>query len=298
MGKYLCTVITGGSDLVVWTAVTNDDQYILAVAAEGWYQDQFDTMQCSIQFSSSNFTVAVNMTTQTIEISPTTGDKGAINIEATGNLTTNAVMALSVLSHITSNNVISVLGNALMHNQPSVAAQNPQLSSDEISTQGLEDSITALIDDLLVAFGASQPVLLNNSTNVTLTGIYIAIRIGSDKYVFAILGINLFFLAIVAIKAWRTRLWKEMTRFNFTDIKSVVVAASSGGRSISETCATLHKSSQTHWQGDSGSQTVGEVMVKLVRDNDRPVFIEAGSQELELRGGAVPLNRPILTSTN
>ncbi|CZR62827.1 uncharacterized protein PAC_12724 [Phialocephala subalpina] len=237
----------------------------------------------------STFTVSVNLTPNIIEVSPVTTNSTPTNIEPTGNLTTNAFLALNVLSQISSNNAISVLGNAVTFNQPNGAARYPLINAEQVTTRSLEDSLIAIIDDLLVAFGAAQTVEITTPLNVPLSATYSAIRIGSNKYIFATLGINLVLLALVAIEAYRTRLWSKMTKFNFRDIGSVVVAASAGGCAISETSAALRKASQISWEDDSSKRATGKIYVKFMASSNKPVIADTGSQELELKDSSIPL---------
>jgi hypothetical protein len=291
--EYVIAPIGGGANYFVWSAVVNDDveenRYMLAVAAEGWYAPSFNKMQCTIGFVPSAFNVLVNKTSQTIEVSPiSNATSPTMDIEPTGNLSTSVVLGLNVLSQVAGNSVVSVLGNAIQFNLANVGAQNPDFSREEVYVRGLQDSITIILDDLLGSFAAVQILSMNASTTVPLTAHYKATRIGSDKYIFAILGINIVILFLVVVEAMRTHLWVKMTDFNFTDIKCVIVAASSGGHAISETCIARCKILSTRWKGNADKEVFKTVLVKLVESKEGAALVGSGFED-ELKSSASPL---------
>ena len=57
-----------------------------------------------------------------------------------------------------------------------------------------------------------------------------SIRLGRDNYIFATLAINtvLIIIGIGIEEAIRARNWKRMSWLNYLDMKSVIVAASTG----------------------------------------------------------------------
>lgn len=68
------------------------------------------------------------------------------------------------------------------------------------------DSFTAVLDDFLVAFRAAQLILFNASTAAPITGIYQAVHIGQNAYIYLTLGVNILLLTAVAVEMVHTQL--------------------------------------------------------------------------------------------
>lgn len=73
-----------------------------------WYSPEYDKIQCSITFTPTLFSVAVNLTQSLIQVTPnsTTDD-----FEKTGSLIPLTMANLDLISQMNSNVVVSQLGN-------------------------------------------------------------------------------------------------------------------------------------------------------------------------------------------
>ncbi|KAK5134740.1 hypothetical protein LTR08_006115 [Meristemomyces frigidus] len=112
-----------------------------------------------------------------------------------------------------------------------VKFRRPASDSAESS---LEDSFTAVLDDILVAYGAAQIALANDVQYVPLVATDRAIAIDDDVYIYIALGMSIALLAYHILVIFRTRLWADLQLFNPFDFKFVVIAASAGGRGIAQ----------------------------------------------------------------
>lgn len=93
----------------------------------------------------------------------------------------------------------------------------------ELTLRLVDESFTAMIDDLLVAFGASQLVLAQSSAPVTISPQMHALQIGKQVYIFWCLALNLVLLLCVFKETRRNDLWKQLLSFIFSDLESLAV---------------------------------------------------------------------------
>ena len=245
-----------------WSTAVDDEQHMLAVAGTGWYT-YLDKLQCSATFTPRLFSVYVNTTSTTITVSPSTDNSSAVNIEPTGTFTTSIFDNVEALSRFAGQTTISSLGDPIIFNSVMVKFQYPDRNASFVYPQALADSVTAIIDDLLIAYAQAQTVLFRNATTTPITARFDAIRIGSDKYIFSVLASTVLILLIVVTGMTWTRFYRDLDRFDFTDVSSMVIAASAGGRPIADAVYARHAGDGTLWEGDPSDRKAGGVVVKL-----------------------------------
>jgi hypothetical protein len=182
------------------------------------------------------------------------------------------MLGLDRLSREDNNFDVSSLGNPITWNVVNVRRSYLHLTDAQANIRGAEDSITALLDNLLFAYGPVELVLANATTNASkqtpFSGFYSALRIGSDKYIFAVFGTNIGLLFLFVVEMGRTKFWKGLTRFNYTDIKRVIIATSAGGNDIANICSDLnsqHSANEKKGKRELKADT-GPVLVKLVKN--------------------------------
>ena len=224
----------GGSPLLAWSAVVNDNKNMIAITAGQTYAN-LDKVQCSVDFTSTDFNIAVNVTEQSITVSPVIGDGSLVSdFEPTGRLSSDAMWSINLLSRMSTSLYVSVLGNTLSQNANTSIAGNPDMAPSEATLRAVEDSFASALDDVLVALGSAQLVFSNSTAPATVTGDFQAARIGGNLYIFATAGLNFGLILLGLIEAVRTRLWRKLPVFNYTDVKSVVVASSAGLGGVSQ----------------------------------------------------------------
>lgn len=124
----------------------------MAIASGVGNYTELNQTQYKIQFVPTAFEVLVSVTTKTIEVQPTTLD--ITDIESSGYLAANKIDSVNLLSRMSNSLYVSVFNNSLHQN-----VLNKQLHlnmktssvSDAIATAAMEDSFSAIFDDILVS---------------------------------------------------------------------------------------------------------------------------------------------------
>jgi hypothetical protein len=222
---YLVTAMWPSIDLLTWSAAAANGRNMIAIASVGWYNSsdlELDKIQCSITFAPTLFSVAVNLTQSLIQVTPKSTFE---EFEKTGSLISITMANLDLVSRMNSNMVVSQLGNALKYNLVNVNASTPGLSPSRLAERTVEDSVTAILDDLLVAQGAAQMAVFNTSTTTSVEKCFEAVQIGTARFSIAMLVINAVLVVLVISEASRTRFWHRLPSFNFTNIETVILTA-------------------------------------------------------------------------
>lgn len=151
---------------------------------------------------------------------------------------------------------------------------NPTVSN----LAGLPNSITAMLDDILVGYASAQ-LMVGSSKNATSTFTPMtvqqqAIRLGQASYIYAVAALNILILVLVVGEAVRTRLWDDLPEFDYLDLRCVVVGASRGGGGVARRADEVRCSGSggkgegelSWWKwGGRGDGEVGGVGVRLDR---------------------------------
>ena len=144
---------------------------MIAVAAGTNLYQELNQTQYEVFFRPTAFTIAVNRLQQSIVVE-------AQDIEPTGHLRANVMHSINLLSRMSPSLYVSVLGETLSRNVERMQKQRPHLNLTETVTSAVAESFTAIIDDILVAYSASQ---ISNAQDVTFSavrGVVEAVQIG------------------------------------------------------------------------------------------------------------------------
>ncbi|KAG0646938.1 hypothetical protein D0Z07_6472 [Hyphodiscus hymeniophilus] len=211
-------------EVLGWSAAAANGRNMLAMAtvASGHWYTPWNTMQCSIDFQPTIFDVAVNLTQSMISV---TASGPHTDFDPTGSLQTAVMTNLDLISRMSSNIGISTLGTVLSANSAAMNASNPGMIEDEIYLRAGENMIAALVDDLLVAEASRQMIIDNSSVAVPVNKQFNAIRLGSPRFIYLSLAINIVLVFIVLAEAFRTKAWHHLPAFNITNLQSVIDAA-------------------------------------------------------------------------
>ncbi len=269
---YTLSQSHGGNAMVAWAALPQDNVNMLAIAATGAYNLTYYTnnLQCTVRFERTRYSVYVNTTAKSITVTPS-ATQDATPVEAGETFLFSVFSSLEFISRTASITVSSMLGDRIKQSQQ--ALNRHHLISASIADNntfailGVQNSVTALLDDLLLAYSQAQVALLRNTTTTPLTTRYNAVRIGLDVYIFSALSVSLFLLLLVLAELVRTRCWKDLLRFDFTDISCAIVATSTGGTSVADACEAryLGHGEDQAWTGNPADRIAGKVMVMLRR---------------------------------
>ncbi len=249
-------------NITAWAALANSNRNMIAVAAGNMLYQQLNQIQCEVFFRPTVFDVTVNRIQRfiAVEAQPSTA---AEDIDPNGHLRANVMHSINLLSRMSPSLYVSVLGETLNRNVERMQRQRPDLNVTEAVTSAVADSFTAIIDDILVAYGTSQIVNAQDTTSTLAHGVMEAIELGHPFYRRSVLMLNFVVILIVLFETARTRCWKYLTKFNILDIKSAIVAASAGGSGIVKAVWARHRSQGTQWTGDPTDVVVLETMVDL-----------------------------------
>ncbi len=236
-------------NITAWAALVNDNRNIIAVAAGTNVYQELNQTQCEVFFTPTAFTVTVDRLQQSISVQAQPSIE-AKDIEPTGHLQANVVHSINLLSKMSPSLYVSVLGETLSRNVERMQKQKPHLNQTEAVTSAVAESFTAMMDDILVAYGASQISHAQDVTFSATRGITEAMQIGQPLYRYLVFALNCLMILLVGFEAIRTRGWHLLTKFNYLDLKSVVIASSAGGDGIAMAVWNEHRSHGTEWVGD------------------------------------------------
>ena len=236
-------------NITAWASVVNDNRNMIAVAAGTNLYQELNQTQCEVFFRPTVFAIAVNRLQQSIVVEAQPSVE-AEDIEPTGHLRANVMHSINLLSRMSPSLYVSVLGETLSRNVERMQKQRPHLNLTEAVTSAVAESFTAIIDDILVAYGASQISNAQDTTFSAVRGIVEAVQIGQPFYRYLVFVQNFLIILIVGFEAIRTRGWRVLTRFNYLDLKSVIIASSAGGGGIAKAVWDQHRSQGTQWVGD------------------------------------------------
>ena len=274
--------------------MANSDRNMIAVAAGSRLYRELDQIQCEVFFRPTVFDVTVSRIQRSIAVEAQPSVK-AEDIDPDGHLRANVMHSINLLSRMSPSLYVSVLGETLNRNVERMRKQRPGLNLTQSVTSAVADSFTAIIDDILVAYGASQIVNAQDTTSTVAHGLMEAIQFGHPLYRSSVLVLNFLVILIVLVEIARTRCWKYLTRFNILDIKSAIVAASAGESGIVKAVWARHRSKGTRWAGDPTDVVVRETMIDLGSHStlshvEIPAIVIASDEALvERRGRATRL---------
>lgn len=96
----------------------------------------------------------------------------------------------------------------------------------------VENSITAMADDMLGAYASAQLMVGDLTQGINATVQLTAIAFGGIKYNIAIFAVNIAVIMLLLIEVIRTRGWKGLPDFDVADIRHLIIAASEGGKEL------------------------------------------------------------------
>ena len=243
-------------NITAWAAVANDNRYMIAVATGFRQYQQLNQTQCEVFFTPAEFRVVVDLVEQSITVQPRPSTV-VEDIDGTKHLQANVVHSINLLSRMSPSLYVSVLGEMLSRNTESMQKQDQHLNSTEAVTLGIAASFTAIIDDILVAYGASQISNAHDTAQTPVSGVVEAVQIGQPWYRYLVFALNSLIIFVISFEATRTKCWGGLTRFNYLDIKSVVIASSARGTGIARGVQAGHRLQGTDWVADPRDRIAG-----------------------------------------
>ena len=274
-----------GSDAIVAIGVTtnnNSTERILGIAAGKSY-DNLNATQCTITFIPRTFNVSVSLSDHFINV---TDSSSGIDFAASRNLTHVLTRQFELITNDQTDLYVSLIGDSF---NSSIASYNSSVSSNDSQSPseasatlaGLTDSVTAMVDDLLVAYSSAQLMIMNDTSLVPATVEVHAFRYGSGLYIYLTFAINAVVLLLLAEEALRTRGWKDLLYFDHMDPRSLIIGGSMGGCAIADAAKdawTDRKRPMYRYD----SVDIGNVRVALHQNNKAIVLESSKSRQKEL----------------
>lgn len=211
--------------------------------------------QCQIFFDPYDFLVSVNTTSKSIAVVP----QNVAPPFTSNKVIESIVSRLGELAVVVAMSFwVSVLGDAFNAN---IAVANMNGSSNATRLRGISTSVESMMDDILQAISAAQVMVLNETQMATAEVQSMSFVLGSTRYTYAVLGANIFVTLVFAVELFRTRMWRRAPRFDFVDIKAVILNASAPDNALT---AETQFSSSAPDASTSGSTTSAETKVFLI----------------------------------
>jgi hypothetical protein len=229
-------------------------------------------VQCSVIFTPTVFSIAVNTTNGLTAVTPLPGSStkaDVSDIEPTSFITSFAMrMPTSISQQHACDLYTSLVGSTFVQNIQDVL-------------RSVEDSLVSMLDNSLLAFSSAQLMIANDTFSTPVSLSVRAVRIGEPIYVYIIVGIHITVTLLCLIEFIRTRMWKGLSKFDYTDIKSAIVGASLGGNTIAERVRKSHMRRQSWWTAGSRDTVVGDIRVKLKTEGKDVRLVGVGMEDGE-----------------
>ncbi|KAK3652900.1 hypothetical protein LTR56_004848 [Elasticomyces elasticus] len=294
------SVVSSSSDptaskILAWLARAIGGRNFIVIAAGSKGYNQFDQAQCEVVFQPSAFNVSANITSKQIVVLPNPSVHAAITQLPNVTTTANAINSVNLLSRRSSSLYTSVLGDALARNLVSLVDQtdsaDTKIKQSDV-LRSLEDSFSAMLDDILGAYGAAQIILGRDTDVVSVIPTGRTTRIGEPIYIYLAAGLTGLVLLVQLVEIVRTRCWSGLVILNIFDVRSVILAASAGGSGIandfrsSTTSRSMHvmydgEQSVQWWRGNADDKDLASLQVQFCQSgpsNEGPVVVAASEE--------------------
>ena len=266
---------SGGSKIVSIGVSRNQEssQRIIGIAAGSNYMF-LNATQCNVEFSPTLFNVSVGLVDRSINISEVSA---GTDFTARENLTYALIRQFELISNDQTNLYLSLLGDSFnssiaSYNLSVSALNGPPPTENSATLMGLTNSITAMIDDLLIAYASAQLLIANDSTPTPATIQVHAFVFGSVLYVYLIFAINTAIILCLIEEAYRTRNWKGLSDFDYMDPRSLIIGSSMGGKAVAEKVKTFARGNKKSVY-EHDSRQVGNIRVIL--DKHRSIVLDS-----------------------
>ncbi|KAF6785032.1 hypothetical protein CSOJ01_15669 [Colletotrichum sojae] len=198
-------------------------------------------------FTPTLFDILVDPVGKTIDVTPL-NDADVTDIEPKGNLTFLANWKYTLIASDQTNLYSSLLGRAMYTNIENYkllqASAGHEAASEKVAAlRALEDSFDASMDDIFSGYAAAQLMVANVTQETRALVLKQGLRIEQRAWILTVLILNLILAFAAGEETFRTRCWKDLDEFDFTDLRDVIVGTIAGSvADASATGAELHSS--------------------------------------------------------
>jgi hypothetical protein len=205
-------------------------RYVTITAGD--FYAHLNNTQREFAFAPTVFEVTVDLANLNITVRP---EQPILDFNPLRNITRTVVRHFVLMSNDLTNLYDSLLGQAL---NSSIAAYSmsmsgswPPLTQEECTLGGLRNAIIAMADDMLGTYASAQLMVgtqfdeRTSSPHMARVSLY-ALQFGQPAYIYTIFALNTATVLAVLVERYRTRVWADLTRFNYLDPRDLIVAAS------------------------------------------------------------------------
>jgi hypothetical protein len=252
----------------------------LAIAAGEAYGFLNNT-QCEFDFVPMLFNVTVDISNLNITVKPA---EMMQDFNPQRNITRTVVRQFELMSNDMTNLYVSLLGEAFNSSIAAYKMSRASMSRDpfteeEATIAGLTNSITAMADDMLIAYASAQLMVGRMFTQQPAKTYVYALQFGQPGYIYAIFALNLIIILAVLGEAIRTYGWSALGRFNYLDPRDLIIAASRGGAEIAEAADGImdkqdRRTLKHIWLLSDPDEGNGSLVVNLKGDEEGHMKIE------------------------
>lgn len=287
-----------GSTVALVTATNGLNNTLGLIAGNGSGPNQYygplNNIQCDIIFSPMIFSVSVDRTHRTISVFPIDD----ADMPPYGQLVINRTLdAMSTMSSVLTTTYVSMLGQALMHNIANVPVVSGNINASNLL--GVSDAVDSFIDNIILSYASADLMITKDYAPSNVTSEEAAIAFGTPVYVYLIFITNLIIFLVYIAEALRTRAWRDLTTFNYMDVKTVIVGTSMGGTGIADKVNTLHEQNGSTWRAERTDRIAGQIHAQLERSSQGAASIIVSNAAIgtSSRQRRPKLNRPNSSAT-
>jgi hypothetical protein len=248
-----------------------------------------NNIQCSVVFVPTEYMVSVDLRGRNITVRPLGVADSALTARSPGSYIfkdriPNTVMRqFALLADDETNLYVSMVGKAFIssitdYRTAQATLNRSLLNTDQIVLGGVENSVNAMVDDMLVAYASAQVMVENSTLAVHGTLSISAFKIGGRFYIVLGFLFNAMLVALTIFEWWRTRSWARLCWFDYSDLRHVAVASSAGGKELGDA---------VYW---SGRETEVKNRVKEIGRTKVRTGVHGGTAILTLDGPLKPIN--------
>jgi hypothetical protein len=190
-----------------------------------------NSTQCNIGYHTMSFNATVDIVTRNITVIENRYWDVIPDIEPTGFLTWLTTWQFQMMASDQTSLYSSLIGNSFNTsiNNYMVAMTPPEtleVTPAEAVLSGLSNSISAMVDDMLVSYASAQLMVANDTQTAPVTITIKALQLGEREYTIIVVILNTILILLVVEEALRTRGWRELTDFNYMNPRNLLVESS------------------------------------------------------------------------
>ena len=255
-----------GQTVSLFTATNGLNNTLGIIAGDGSGENEYygplNNVQCDIIFSPMTFSLSVDRTNRTISVFPIDD----VDMPPYGQLVINRTLdAMTTMSMVLTTAYVSMLGQAFMYNIANVPVVPGNISASNLL--GVSDAVDSFIDNIILAYASADLMIAKDSVPSNVTSEEAAIKFGTTLYIYLIFITNLIIFLVYIAEAFRTRGWRDLTTFNYMDVKTVIVGTSMGGTGIADKVNTLHEQNGSTWRAERKDRIAGQIHAQLEKSS-------------------------------